>query len=83
MWKALFSRHNLDLLREDPARLFYYIKGHILWSIHKRAIYRFVERSVTCKECFQNNECKHCGCEFGPIVLSKYKCDKHVDKKHN
>lgn len=82
MKPASFFKQAIASLRDEgPKAAFFYVKGHILWMIHKNAINTFTIRAIKCSDCFNNGACLHCGCPFGPLALSEKPCknDEHQD----
>lgn len=53
---------------------YYYLRGHVRWWIHNRAIKQWYEKSVECPDCFEKGSCVHCGCPFNELSLSGKRC---------
>ena len=53
---------------------YYYLKGHLLYKIHGKAILTVLRRQKECKICFDRIYCVECGCETIPLFLSGKKC---------
>lgn len=73
----------LDLLKQNPLRVLYYVQGHILWFLSKYFILKFLRRSYECKPCYDSGFCVHCGCPVGPLFLSSLKCNYTDGKLEN
>lgn len=67
-----------NLIKENPKRIYYYIKGHLLWFLVGKYVLRYMVKSIECGDCFKAGFCKHCGCEVNPLFLSGIKCGKDV-----
>lgn len=66
----------LKLFVKQPGRAFWFVQGHILWYLHKKAILKFLKKSIECEPCYKSGFCVHCGCAVGPVFMSSMKCKK-------
>ena len=67
---------------DNPKLAWYYIQGNINWFLHGKAIIKYVKKLQECPECFTNQECLNCGCNFNRLALSDKKCHKIEEDVH-
>lgn len=66
------------LIKEDPDRVYYAIKGFLLWFVLKRYIIRYLRKTVECRKCYEQGSCIHCGCPIDEMFVSGFDCRKRI-----
>lgn len=64
----------IDFVRGKSKKLFIYLSGQDKIQKAMYAVY-------ICPECYVNNSCKECGCDFQAVILSNKQCPRHVGNK--
>ena len=54
-----------------------YSKKIFIWLTGQDKIYKAMWAVYNCPDCYANNTCKECGCDFEAIVLSNKECSRH------
>lgn len=76
-------KHYVKLLKQDPWRAYYAVKGFLLWYLLKRWIIRYLRYTIACKPCYDAGYCEHCECPSDHIFISNYKCKGYVDYENS
>ncbi len=71
---------------QSPSNIIYYIKGKYRNFINKQyskindenQIERIKYRVYMCPDCYRNNSCAYCGCDFQSLCLTQKSC-KNVE----
>jgi len=71
----MITKKQFKVFLKEPIVALYFIQGHINWFLFGKFIKRYWKKKEECPDCFEANQCKQCGCEFGPIALSS-KCKR-------
>lgn len=83
--KILHSLRSIMKGERSLSDIWYYIQGHtrevlyyskLKFLIRKHIQEQFEERlKVMDKECYDNGQCKHCGCDIPALTLSNKQCE--------
>lgn len=66
---------------KNPKNWVNFVRGNfkkfVIWITGQNKIYKAMWAVYTCPDCYRNNTCKECGCDFDAVVLSNKTCPKH------
>jgi len=71
----------------NPKNWFYYVQGKykmLILRLYKKyfndnKVEKIMYAVYKCPQCYENNSCEDCGCDFMALFSSDKKCKRHVE----